>query len=310
MAITISRPGQANSAGDALALFLKVFGGEVFTEFETNLTFKDKHFLRQIDNGKSASFPLIGNAATQRHDAGTQVSTDVIPHAEKVIAVDGKVTSAVSIADIDEAMNHYDVRAPYSRAMGRALAVHYDYNVALSVLLAARSSSPLTSRAGGSKLVDATFGTSGSALKAGLFLAAEALDSKDVPSDARWGIFKPAQFYLLAQLTDLLNTQFGGMGSIAEGTLETVAGITIVKNNRVPITNESANAKLPTNLRINASTNKGLVFTDMAAGSVQLMALQSEAMRRIDYQDHLMVSSFAAGWDFLEPKCAVSLETA
>lgn len=50
----VSRTGQANAAGDALALFLKVFSGEVLTEFARTVVFTDKHFVRQIANGKSA----------------------------------------------------------------------------------------------------------------------------------------------------------------------------------------------------------------------------------------------------------------
>ena len=50
----VSRLGQVNHAGDAQALFLKVFGGEVLTEFGRVVAFTDKHFVRQIANGKSA----------------------------------------------------------------------------------------------------------------------------------------------------------------------------------------------------------------------------------------------------------------
>lgn len=51
---TVSRLGQINAGGAADALFLKIFGGEVLVEFERNTVFKDRHFVRQITNGKSA----------------------------------------------------------------------------------------------------------------------------------------------------------------------------------------------------------------------------------------------------------------
>jgi hypothetical protein len=53
---TVNRIGQINGAGDASALFLKVFGGEVMTAFEENNVVSDKHMVRTIQNGKSAQF--------------------------------------------------------------------------------------------------------------------------------------------------------------------------------------------------------------------------------------------------------------
>lgn len=48
--------GQVNGAGAADALFMKVYGGEVLTAFEETNVVLDKHMVRQIPNGKSASF--------------------------------------------------------------------------------------------------------------------------------------------------------------------------------------------------------------------------------------------------------------
>ncbi len=47
-----SRPGQQNMAGDPLALFLKVFAGEVLTAFaETNVA-AARSMVRTITSGK------------------------------------------------------------------------------------------------------------------------------------------------------------------------------------------------------------------------------------------------------------------
>jgi len=48
-----SRPGNDGS-GDARALFLKVFSGEVLTAFNQKQVMMDKHFVRTIESGKSA----------------------------------------------------------------------------------------------------------------------------------------------------------------------------------------------------------------------------------------------------------------
>ncbi len=39
---------------DATGLFLKVFGGEVFAAFTETVITMDKHFVREINSGKSA----------------------------------------------------------------------------------------------------------------------------------------------------------------------------------------------------------------------------------------------------------------
>ena len=50
----VSRLGQINQAGDNLALFLKVFSGEVLTAFHRNNVFLEKSSVRSISSGKSA----------------------------------------------------------------------------------------------------------------------------------------------------------------------------------------------------------------------------------------------------------------
>jgi len=55
---TPSRLGQVNSSGDAKALFLKVFSGEVMSQFQVNCVMRAMHYVRTIASGKSAQFPL------------------------------------------------------------------------------------------------------------------------------------------------------------------------------------------------------------------------------------------------------------
>lgn len=51
---TVSRLGQDNHSGSATALFLKIFGGEILTQFHKRTVFLDKNIVRTISNGKSA----------------------------------------------------------------------------------------------------------------------------------------------------------------------------------------------------------------------------------------------------------------
>jgi hypothetical protein len=138
---TASRLGQINATGDSLALFLKKFAGEVLTSFTTNNVMKDLHTIRTISNGKSAQFPVTGIASSKYHVAGERI-TDAgnsyqsqIKANEVVINIDGLVLATTFIANIDEAMNHYDVRSIYSTELGRALAQRFDKQVMQAALL-------------------------------------------------------------------------------------------------------------------------------------------------------------------------------
>lgn len=50
----VSRLGQANTSGDAKALFLKVFAGEVLTAFKESTVTEGRFMERNIASGKSA----------------------------------------------------------------------------------------------------------------------------------------------------------------------------------------------------------------------------------------------------------------
>jgi hypothetical protein len=132
---TPSRLGQVNASGDALALFLKKFAGEVLTSFTTTNVMKDLHTIRTISNGKSAQFPVTGIASAKYHVAGERI-TDAgnsyqsqIKANEVVVNIDGLLLATTFISNIDEAMNHYDVRSIYSTELGRALAQRFDKQV-------------------------------------------------------------------------------------------------------------------------------------------------------------------------------------
>lgn len=120
--------GKGEAGTDALALFLKVFGGEVLTAFERQAKTLGKVMVRTISSGKSAQFPVMGRTSARYLKQGESLDTDRkdIKHAEKVITIDGLLATDVLIYDIEDAMNHYDVRAEYSKQMGEALAMATD----------------------------------------------------------------------------------------------------------------------------------------------------------------------------------------
>lgn len=304
--VTVSRLGQINGTGDTQALFLKIFAGEVLTEFERSNIFKPLHFVRQIANGKSASFPLIGRASSSYHTPGAYIEGTAIAHAETVITIDDLLQASTFIHNVDEAMNHYDVRGPYSSELGQELAWQYDQHVAVTIAKAARSANPLTSRAGGSRITDAAMATDPAKLEAALFTAAQTLDEKNVGLSGTQAVFRPAQYYLLAQRDRLVNKDLGGSGSVASGKVDTVAGFPIVKSNRVPSTNITTG---PTKYQGDFRTTVGLIFNKMAAGTVQLMDVGVESEYEIRRQGTFFVAKYLVGHGILRPECAIELAT-
>jgi hypothetical protein len=302
---TVSRIGQINAAGDTDALFLKQFGGEILTEFERATVFKSRFFTRQIRNGKTAQFPLIGSVTSSYHTPGAWIDGQSVNHAEQTISIDGLLIAPIFIAQIDELMNHYDVRGPYATEMGRELARQYDINVATMAVKAARASNELTGRSGGTQLLKgATLATTATVIGAALFEAAQELDEKDVGASDRACYLRPAQYYLMSQATSYVNKDYSGAGSIASGKIETIAGIDIVKTNNLPSTNVVTGL---TKYQGDFSDTIGVVANRWAVGTVQLMDIAMESQWEIRNQGTFMLAKMAVGHDTLDVRCSVEL---
>ncbi|MES7123620.1 hypothetical protein U6K68_12330, partial [Cutibacterium acnes] len=82
--------GKGVNDADKLALFLKIFGGEVLTAFARRSVTMDKHMVRTIQNGKSASFPVMGRTKGYYLKPGESLDDKrgEIKHSEKVIQID------------------------------------------------------------------------------------------------------------------------------------------------------------------------------------------------------------------------------
>lgn len=314
---TPSRLGAANGAvanfDQKNALFLKVFAGEVLTAFDETNVMKDLHVSRTISSGKSAQFPVTGKANAAYHTVGTPLlGTQNIKHNEIVVNIDDVLIADTFIANIDEAKNHYDVRAEYSRLLGMALAKQFDVRCLQLGVLAARGSATVTGGNGGTAITDADAATNGASLAASIFEAAQAMDEKDVPENDRVAIVKPAQYYNLVQTTDVINRDFGGAGVYADGTVLRVAGIQIVKSNNVPTTNVSAVTGENNTYHGDFSTTVALVMQKSAIGTVKLMDLAVERTSgdfEIMYQGTLMAAKYAMGHGILRPECAVEIKS-
>lgn len=254
---------------------------------------------------KGLQIPLVWKSASAYHTAGAEIVGTVVNHAEKVISIDGLLFADHFVSNLDDAMNHYDIRNLYAKEAGIALGTQWDKNVLQEGVLGARASAIVTGANGGTTLINASYGTSGSALGSGLFDAAEQLDESNVPEDNRYMYVRPAQYYLMAETTDLINRDWGGRGAFAEGTVLKVAGIHVVKTNNLPITDLSGASFHG----VNAATVKGLVMHSTGVATVKLMDLAIETEYDIRRQGWLIVAKYAMGNGYTRPEACVELKT-
>ena len=314
--LILSRPGAKNLGTDPYASFRDVFTGEVLTAFDEQNVMKDWHRVRTITNGKSASFAVMGRATARYHQPGEAIlGSNKIPANERTINVDKLLIADVAIDDLEDAMNHYDVRREYSKQLGVALAKRFDETTMRVAVLAARSSGIIADEQGGSVIKGgATLATDGEVLAESVFTCSQTFDEKDVPEDTRCLILRPAQYYLLNQTTKVLNRDWLGAGSYSDGKLDKVAGIKILMSNHLPKTNVTAAVDGENNTYFGDFTaTLGLCMQANAIGTVKLKDLtvqQSGADFNIVYQSTLMVAKYAMGHGILNPSFAIELSTA
>lgn len=322
--------GKGQSAADKLALFLKVFGGEVLTAFARTSVTTNRHMIRSIASGKSAQFPVLGRTKAAYLQPGESLDDKRkdIKHTEKTINIDGLLTADVLIYDIEDAMNHYDVRAEYTAQLGESLAMAADGAV-------------LAELAGLVNLPDATNENIAGLGKAKLYESsktkADLTDQVELGKEiiailtkARAGLTKdyvPASdrvFYttpdhysaiLAALMPNAAN--YAALIDPERGSIRNVMGFEVVEVPHLtaggagddrPDEGESAtnqkHAFPATGGKVNMDNVIGLFQHRSAVGTVKLKDLALERARRPEYQADQIIAKYAMGHGGLRPEAA------
>ena len=245
----LTRPGQLNSAGDARALYLKLFSGEMFKGFQHNAIARDLIMKRTLTNGKSLQFVYTGHTKAEYHTPGNSIlgNTDGAPPvAEKTITIDDLLISSAFVYELDETLAHYELRGEISKKIGYALAQKYDRLIFRAIAKGARQASPISKSGfvepGGTQIRVGTNAQASDAyvpasLIAAFYDAAAALDEKGVSSEGRVAVLNPRQYYELIQgvgSNGLINRdEQGGALQSGQGIIE-IAGIKIYKSMNIP----------------------------------------------------------------------------
>ena len=256
----LTRPGQSNSTGDARALYLKLFSGEMFKGFQRNAIARDLVMKRTLKNGKSLQFIYTGRTTAEYHTPGNAIlgNTDGAPPvAEKTITVDDLLVSSAFVYELDETLAHYELRGEISKKIGYALAEKYDRLIFRAISKGARIASPITKanfvEPGGTQIqVGAGSDANDSLVSANLvtafYDAAAALDEKGISGDGRVAVLNPRQYYALIKDVNgnhLINRDVQGTAlQSGEGIIE-IAGIKIYKSMNVPFLSKYGTKYIP-----------------------------------------------------------------
>lgn len=333
----VTNPGQVNNAGDSRALFLKVFSGEVLTSFhQTNIALGLTR-VRSIKSGKSAQFPVLGTTVAKYHTPGQLVEADKLPSVERTVTIDDVALSAIFVADIDEAISHYEVRGQYSSECGQTLADLVDRNIFRMVAQAsfitdstAATNAGLAVPSAGQKytaniqLAAAGDEDDGAKLVNAIFKARTQFRKNSITGELVCAL-PPEQYEALCNVQDVnavtwMNKDTGGVGSAAQGVVPYVAGIRIVETVNIPQTDQSAGSDdiepladsavgsgNQTKYRADYSKVVGLIFHKDAVATTKLMDVSTKWIEEGLRLGRTVLATQAVGHDILRFECAVSI---
>lgn len=315
----VLRGGQINQAGDDRALFLKTYGGEVFTAYDEANVFGSRHFVRTLTSGKAAAFPSTGGKSAAYHTPGTMITGVKGNLAETLITIDDFLVAATSFAEIDQAMTHFDFRAAFTKEDGRAIARLFDQNVARVGVQAALEA---TSRFDGtgdiyeSKTVGfiknaANSDTDIAVLKAAMRDVATNFDEKDIPDEDRNMFLRPAQYNLLAADNETISSDYGSAGRIQELRIPQLLGFNLIKTNNLPNTNVTGTYGDKYN--VDARNVVALIMRPGAVGTLKMRDLavgMTGNDHLVTHNATLVTTKMLVGHGVLKPEEAAVIRTA
>ena len=201
--------GNNNGSGSAQELFETKMMTDVLKYFQETNVAKELITVKTIDSGKSASFPIVGNntAALKTNDA-SELAVQTTKHTDRIINIAGLLVAHSYITDIDDAMLHYDPKAPHTESIGRSLSKYYDEEAITTMASAAEVVDTASATTAGLKTFDDDIFTvedesvtlanqsSGASIYAAIVGAITEYRDKDVIGQPAI-LLRPAQYFAL-----------------------------------------------------------------------------------------------------------------
>ena len=310
--------GAKQNTGDQLALFLKVFGGEVLTAFTRASKVMNNHMIKTIDSGKSTSFPVMGRGKAHYLPAGSNLDDlrEAIPHNEVVINIDGLLTSDVLITDIFEAMNHYDVRDEYAKQLGEALAIAADGATVAEIAKLVKANTENITGLGKGIVVEKTITggaginyETGKAVIDGLLEMKAKWTTQYVPEEERFAYITPEVESAIITSKDAINRDYGAVASIVDGNIDKLCGFKIIAVPHLKAGGADKTGMLGTSpegheFPTDYAGALAVCAHRTAVATVNLKDLQLEHARRPELQADMIIAKNALGHGGLRPEAS------
>ena len=310
--------GAKQNTGDQLALFLKVFSGEVLTAFTRASKVMNNHMIKTIDSGKSTSFPVMGRGKAHYLPAGSNLDDlrEAIPHNEVVINIDGLLTSDVLITDIFEAMNHYDVRGEYANQIGEALAIAADGATVAEIAKLVKANTENITGLGKGIVVEKTITggaginyETGKAVIDGLLEMKAKWTTQYVPEEERFAYITPEVESAIITSKDAINRDYGAVASIVDGNIDKLCGFKIIAVPHLKAGGADKTGMLGTapeghEFPTDYAGALAVCAHRTAVATVKLKDLQLEHARRPELQADMIIAKNAVGHGGLRPEAS------
>lgn len=310
--------GAKQNTGDQLALFLKVFSGEVLTAFTRASKVMNNHMIKTIDSGKSTSFPVMGRGKAHYLPAGSNLDDlrEAIPHNEVVINIDGLLTSDVLITDIFEAMNHYDVRGEYAKQLGEALAIAADGATVAEIAKLVKANTENITGLGKGIVVEKTITggaginyDTGKAVIDGLLEMKAKWTTQYVPEEERFAYITPEVESAIITSKDAINRDYGAVASIVDGNIDKLCGFKIIAVPHLKAGGADKTGMLGTSpegheFPTDYAGALAVCAHRTAVATVKLKDLQLEHARRPELQADMIIAKNAVGHGGLRPEAS------
>lgn len=298
-------PLQSNGSGDAEALGLKVWMGEVAgAYFQSSVTEGLFDFKSTGGGLTEAQWIVSGRRGSVYHtrgedvlvdqDAGSNDYVETLNTAEVTVRIDRPLIAPSFLDRQDSILTHFDAQSEMRRQAGQTLARTVDLHRLVCVGRGAHRHEDNTTdandgvfvtgvKAGASSvtaIADATFvgGASESAAgtEAAIALMAERFDNLENQKDGRYMFCDPETYhFLISNLDDYIDRDFAGEGSKARAMIPYVHGFRIIPTTNMPtgtITNPSGlgNGNTTNKYALKATGLKALFATREALAEVRL----------------------------------------
>lgn len=315
-----SRPGQRALTGDPRALFLIEFGGMVIEAYDEVNDYDALRHVQHITQGKTDTFPIIGRKRdASEHEPGELILGGKVEHNDISISLDNMCYDSIFLPEIDELINHIEVRGPYATQLGQSLGSLQAKRIAMMHINASRKYYVANVPTGVPQgqpapfyVWDANMKTSASVLESAFWSSKQFLLENDMSGQQINARLPHQQVLLLARQfgldpTTAIAKEGSGSGNRITGQLGQVVGMAVAGTNHIPKTNITVG---PTKYQGNYSTTVGHIGNSMAVGSLERKSMQMTIKDQPERLGVLMIASQLNGHDVLRPECSIELATA